>query len=152
MLKHTISTTWQIMLKKIDIGILLVDDNETSRSMLKHILQSEDYNVIAEANNGKAALDMVEKLMPEIVCLDIMMPDIDGLQILEKIKACAPDTIVMMVTGNNSKDAVLTAVARGAVDYIIKPFNPATVLRSVALSISKCRVELDRMIAARKQW
>lgn len=140
------------MLNKQDIGILIVDDNDISRSMLRHILTTEAYNVAGEVSSGVAALDWIERTIPEVVCLDVMMPDISGLEILEHIKKVSPDTIVLMVTGSNNKETVVKAIRAGANGFIVKPFNPATLLQSVDYSVNKNYRQLRAMIDRRKAW
>ena len=140
------------MLNKQDIGILIVDDNDISRSMLRHILSSEAYNVIGEASSGVAALEWIDKTIPEVVCLDVMMPDIGGLEILAHIKKISPDTIVLMVTGSNNRETVVNAIRAGANGFIVKPFNPATLLESMNHSVNKSYKQLKKLIDHRKAW
>ncbi|MBC3907027.1 MAG: response regulator [Undibacterium umbellatum] len=140
------------MLDRRDLGILIVDDNDISRSMLRHILNSEAFNVIGEASSGVIALDWLEKTIPEIVCLDVMMPDISGLEILEHIKSVSPETVVLMVTGSNNRDTVVKAIKAGANGFIVKPFNPATLLQSMHYAVNKSQKQLKTMIDRRKAW
>ncbi len=140
------------MLNKQDIGILIVDDNDISRSMLRHILSTEAFNVIGEASSGVAAMEWIEKIVPEVVCLDVMMPDIGGLEILAHIKKISPDTVVLMVTGSNNKETVVKAIRAGANGFIVKPFNPATLLQSINYSVNKSYIQLKTLIDRRKAW
>ena len=140
------------MLDRRDLGILIVDDNDISRSMLRHILNSESFNVIGEASSGVIALDWLEKTIPEVVCLDVMMPDISGLEILEHIKRVSPETVVLMVTGSNNRDTVVKAIKAGANGFIVKPFNPATLLQSMHYAVNKSQKQLKNMIDRRKAW
>ncbi|MFZ6759970.1 response regulator [Undibacterium sp. Ji50W] len=140
------------MLSKQDIGILIVDDNDISRSMLRHILESEQFNVVGEANNGLTAIEWIEKTIPEVVCLDVMMPDIDGLVILDHIKRISPETVVLMVTGSNKKETVIKAIKSGASGFIVKPFNPATVLENMNNLLTKSYRPLKYLIDRRKNW
>ncbi len=125
------------MLNPKDISVLIVDDNDISRSMLRHILQSESFSSIAEAAGGLPALDWLSRNRAHLVCLDIMMPDIDGITILQHIKLNYPDTIVLMVTGDNKREIVMRAVEGGTDGFIIKPFNPSTLIGAVHASLSK---------------
>jgi two-component system chemotaxis response regulator CheY len=120
---------------------LIIDDNDVSRSMLRHILSGVSrYQVIGEASGGKVGLDMMERRRPDIVCLDIHMQDSNGLEILRKIKAQWPTTVVLMVTGNNDKASILEAVQSGATGYLVKPFNPDNLLTSVENAITRTRI------------
>ena len=140
------------MLNKQDIGILIVDDNDISRSMLRHILTSEAFNVVGEASSGVAALDWLQKTIPEVVCLDVMMPDIGGLEILEHIKNLSPETVVVMVTGSNNKETVVSAIKAGANGFIVKPFNPATLLQTMNGLVTKYYRPLRYLIDRKKSW
>ncbi len=107
--------------------ILIVDDNDLMRTLLRGILRSEDCLVIGEAKNGVIALDFIEKTKPDVVFLDVVMPEMDGLETLQNIKRDYPEIIVVMITGNPSKENVQESIQGGASGFIIKPFNSAKV-------------------------
>lgn len=123
------------MAKRITIAI--VDDNDLMRSLLRGILRGEEYDVIGEARNGKAAVEMVNKVTPRIVCMDVMMPEMDGLEALREIKAAHPTIAVVMVTSNASAENVQEAIENGASGFIIKPFNAAKVLDTLSKVASR---------------
>lgn len=108
--------------------VLIVDDNDIMRSILRGILRSNEYNVVGEARNGVAAVDMAERLKPDIICLDVLMPEKSGLEALIEIKAARPEVRVVMVTGNADPDTVQESIMNGAAGFIVKPFNAARVL------------------------
>ncbi len=110
------------------LDVFIIDDNEMTRSVLRMIIQSDAYDVVGDAANGRSGLERVLKLRPDLVCLDIVMPDIDGLDVLEQIKQALPKTIVLMVTASTDRGTVQTAMQRGANGFIVKPFNTGTVL------------------------
>lgn len=112
-------------------NILIVDDNDLMRSLLRGILRSEGYNVVGEARNGATAIEMAERIRPDIVCLDVMMPTMNGLEALRQIKAAHPEMWVIMVSGNASPENVQEAIANGAAGFIVKPFNAAKVLATL---------------------
>ncbi len=112
--------------------ILIVDDNDMMRTLLRGILRAEEFDVVGEARNGSAAVDMCERLKPDIVCLDVMMPEMDGLAALRSIKAAQADIDVVMITANASPDNVKEAMDNGASGFIVKPFNAARVLDTLA--------------------
>lgn len=114
-----------------NVTVLLVDDNEMMRTVLRVILHSEGYDVVGEAHNGKNGLELARKLRPDIICLDIIMPDSDGLEVLREIRREVPSAVVLMVTVNNDRNTVQTAIKRGASGFIIKPFNSGTVIDTV---------------------
>ena len=111
--------------------ILIVDDNDLMRTLLRGILRSEDCLVIGEAKNGVIALDFIEKTKPDVVFLDVVMPEMDGLETLQNIKRDNPEIIVVMITGNPSKENVQESIQGGASGFIIKPFNSAKVLETL---------------------
>ncbi len=113
------------------LSVLIVDDNDLMRSLLRGILRNEDYEVIGEARNGLVALEMIERLQPAVVFLDVMMPEMDGLETLQEIKTRFPATIVVMVTGNPSFANVQESIKRGAGGFIVKPFNSAKVIETL---------------------
>ncbi len=108
--------------------ILIVDDNDLMRTLLRGMLRGEEYQVVGEARNGLQAVDAVQRLSPDIVCLDVMMPEMDGLEALQAIKQARPETVVVMITGNPSKENVEESIQGGAAGFIVKPFNLAKVL------------------------
>ena len=128
------------MSTKNKASVVLIDDNDVSRSMLRFIMASEEsYDVVGEAGNGTLGLEMIEKFRPDIICLDIMMPDLSGIEVLKRVREQYPFAVVLMVTGSNDRDTVLAAVENGASGYIVKPFNPTTLLRTVEQALIKAR-------------
>ena len=111
--------------------ILIVDDNDLIRTLLRGILRAEDCEIIGEARNGTLALDFIEKSKPDRVFLDVMMPEMDGLEALQSIKRLYPEIIVVMITGSPSKDNVQESIQGGASGFIIKPFNSAKVVETL---------------------
>ena len=111
--------------------VLIVDDNDLMRTLLRGILRNESCQVVGEAKNGAIALDQVEKTDPDVVFLDVMMPEMDGLEALQSIKRLYPEIIVVMNTGSPSKDNVQESIQSGASGFIIKPFNSAKVIETL---------------------
>jgi len=110
------------------ISIVIADDNDMMRSILRAMLRGEEYDVIGEARNGQAAVDVVDRLKPDIVCMDVMMPEKTGIEALCEIKVANPATEVVMVTSNSDAETVQESIMNGASGFIIKPFNAARVL------------------------
>ena len=120
------------------ISIVIVDDNDMMRSILRSMLRGDVYEVIGEARNGVIAVEMADRLKPDIVCLDVIMPEKNGLEALCEIKAARPETEVVMITSNADPETVQESIQNGASGFIIKPFNAARVLdtlEKVALRI-----------------
>ncbi|MFA7268398.1 MAG: response regulator [Sterolibacterium sp.] len=130
------------MKNKVLTSILIVDDNATMRTLLRGILRSDEaanYEVVGEANDCETALEQALKLRPDIVCLDIIMPKGNGLDVLKKIRTELPRTVVLMVSSSHDSATVKTAVNGGASGFIVKPFNSSTVLNVVAQAVEKSR-------------
>lgn len=101
--------------------ILVVDDEEKNRKLLKDFLEHKGHSVIT-ANGGKEALEKIRE-GPAIVLLDIMMPDMHGLKVLDKIKEAAASTAVIMVTSLDEHSVGMESLKRGAFDYVTKPID-----------------------------
>ncbi|WP_082551758.1 response regulator [Massilia sp. Root351] len=112
--------------------VLIIDDNELTRTVLRMIIQGNGYDVVGEASLAEAGLERALQLKPDIVCLDIQMPDRDGLEVLASLVARLPGIGVLMVSGQNQQGSVHAALARGALGFIIKPFNSGTVLDALS--------------------
>lgn len=112
-------------------SVVIVDDNDMTRSLLRGILRQQNHRVIGEAKDGDAALALLQKVQPDIVCLDIVMPNSNGLEVLDKIRAAYPSVRVLMITASSDRNTVTDALGRGARGYVVKPFNAARVLDSV---------------------
>ena len=111
--------------------IIIVDDNDLIRTLLRGILRAEECEIIGEARNGTLALELIEKSKPDIVLLDVLMPEMDGLETLQNIKQQYPEIIVVMITGSPSKDNVQESIQGGASGFIVKPFNSAKVIETL---------------------
>lgn len=110
---------------------LIVDDDSFFRMLLRQILRDEDYEVVGEASNGEEAVRKCADLVPSVVLLDIVMPKLDGIEVLERIKVLYPSTIVIMISGDATADRVREAIGRGAAGFVVKPFNPAKVIENI---------------------
>ena len=122
-------------------SVLIVDDNDLMRTLLRGILRGETFQVTSEAKNGVLALESIEKSKPDIVFLDVMMPEMDGLETLQAIKAKHPEIIVIMITGNPSAENVKESIQGGAGGFIIKPFNSAKVMETLARAIQAAKAK-----------
>lgn len=111
--------------------VLVVDDNDLMRTLLRGILRGESYQIIGDARNGILALEFIERHSPDIVLLDVMMPEMDGLETLQNIRAKYPTIVVVMITGNPSVENVKESIQKGAKGFIVKPFNSAKVLETL---------------------
>lgn len=112
--------------------ILIVDDAAFMRMMVKDILVKGGHEIAGEAENGKMAIEKYKELKPDIVTLDITMPEVDGLEALKTIKQIDPTANVIMCSAMGQQSMVLEAIQSGARDFIVKPFQPDKVLESVS--------------------
>lgn len=112
-------------------NILIVDDAAFMRLMVKDILVKAGYNVVGEAENGVQAIEKFKELNPDLVMMDITMPEMDGIQALKSIKADNPDATVVMCSAMGQQAMVVEAIQSGAKDFIVKPFQPDRVLEAV---------------------
>ncbi len=117
--------------------VVIVDDNDMMRGILRGMLRGEEYEVIGEGRNGVVAVDIAERLKPDVICLDVMMPEKDGIQALCEIKAANPGIEVIMITSSSDPETVQGAIQNGASGYIVKPFNAAKVLDTLARIIAR---------------
>jgi DNA-binding NarL/FixJ family response regulator len=106
---------------------VIVDDSGSIRLLLKGILEEIGIKVIGTAANGRQGVDVVEKTHPALVCLDVDMPGMTGLEALPHIRAISPQTKVIMITGNAGRQVVQASIAGGAKGYFLKPIRPAKV-------------------------
>jgi two-component system, chemotaxis family, chemotaxis protein CheY len=112
--------------------ILITEDSQFMRGMLKDILSGENHELF-EAQNGKEALDTVEKENPDLVLLDVIMPEVDGIEVLKKI---GKKTKVIVISAVGQEKMVDEAKELGALDYLVKPFENEKVLETVRKAIS----------------
>jgi len=110
--------------------VLVVDDTAFMRSVIREILSSEGFEV-AEAENGKVALEIYENIRPDVVTLDIVMPEMDGIEVLKKLKEMDPNAKVIMCTALGEEQILKRAIKMGAKGYVIKPFQPNKVVEEV---------------------
>lgn len=111
--------------------VLIVDDAAFMRMMLKDILTKNGYEVVGEASNGVEALDKYKELKPDIVTLDITMPEKDGLSALRDIKSFDAGAKVIMCSAMGQQAMVIDAIQNGARDFIVKPFQADRVLEAI---------------------
>lgn len=110
--------------------ILIADDSMMVRRILEKFAAQLQLEVVGSAPNGREAVRLFEELKPEIVSLDITMPEMDGLEAMQKILAIKPDTKVVIVSAVNSKNTIVQAMNAGAKAYIVKPFDEAKILQT----------------------
>ncbi|ASJ02571.1 two-component system response regulator [Thermococcus profundus] len=119
--------------------VLIADDALFARILLRKIFTDAGHEVVGEASTGKEVVEKYAELRPDIVTLDIIMPDMDGIEALKKIIEMDPNAKVIMITSVDSEKKVIECINAGASGYIIKPFEPSQVLSEVNRVLSKRR-------------
>ncbi len=112
-------------------NILICDDAAFMRMMIKDILTKNGYNIAGEAENGLKAVEKYNETKPDLVLMDITMPEMDGIQALKQIKATDPSACVIMCSAMGQQAMVIEAIQSGAKDFIVKPFQADRVLEAV---------------------
>ena len=110
--------------------ILIIDDEEIVRMSCERALQIENFQT-AVASSGMEGLEILEKEPFDLVLLDLKMPDMDGMEVLAKIKSSWPDINVIMISGYSTVDTAVQALRSGAVNFIQKPFAPDTLFSAI---------------------
>lgn len=111
--------------------ICVCDDAAFMRMMIKDILTKGGHDVVGEAENGKIAVEKYNELKPDLVTMDITMPEMDGLEALKTIRASDPNAKVVMCSAMGQQAMVIEAIQAGAKDFIVKPFQADKVLTSI---------------------
>jgi len=112
-------------------NILICDDAAFMRMMIKDILSKNGYNVAGEAENGMKAVEKYKEVNPDLVLMDITMPEMDGIQALKEIKKVDPSALVIMCSAMGQQAMVIESIQAGAKDFIVKPFQADRVLEAV---------------------
>lgn len=114
------------------ITFVITDDAIFMRTLLRKIIeQSDDYEVVGEASNGREAIDAAKKFQPDILTLDITMPEMDGIQAVKEILRVSPKTRIIMVSAMGQQSMVIEAIKQGAKDFVVKPFDKSRVYQSI---------------------
>lgn len=125
------------------IKILLVDDHLLVRTGLRMIIESEkSLKVIDEASNGNEAIEKALLLKPEVVVMDVNMPDLNGLDTLRKMKEMGINSNIIILTGQPNKEGIISATKMGARGYLSKDCEPPSLIKAI-LEVSKGRSYLD---------
>lgn len=111
--------------------ILIVDDAAFMRANIKNILERSDYQVVGEAQNGAVGVALYKELKPDMVTMDITMPEMTGLDALRQIKAFDPNAKVVMLSAISQEGMIKEAILSGAKTFIVKPFTPELLLQTL---------------------
>ena len=118
------------------ISILIIDDEVDYCDMVSHILKREGYSVF-KANSAKTGLEIFNKHYPDIVILDLCLPDVDGINVLKQIKAINNETPIIIITAHGQIQSAVEAIKRGAYDYFVKPFDNEEIILTVKRAVEE---------------
>jgi len=112
-------------------GVLIVDDAQFIRYSLKTMIEGNGFNVIGEAGNGIVAIKLFRQLEPDVVLMDITMPEMDGIEALKEIMKINPRAKVIMISAMGKEEMVREAILAGARGFIVKPFKEDTIIKTL---------------------
>lgn len=116
--------------------ILIVDDAAFMRMMIKDILSKNGFDIVGEAADGAQAVQLYKDTMPDLVTMDITMPEMDGITALKEIKKMNPQAKIIMCSAMGQQAMVIDAIQAGAKDFIVKPFQADRVLEAINKALS----------------
>ncbi len=119
-----------------DLKIIVVDDSDFSRSLINQMLKEAGFQVIGEANGAEAALQLIKEKKPDVVITDIVMPEISGIELTEKINQAFDHISVIVVSSLSQEHIVLEAIGAGASDFIAKPIQKQQLVDSLEKILS----------------
>jgi DNA-binding NarL/FixJ family response regulator len=108
--------------------ILLVDDHPLTRDALATLLEQHGFNVVGQAGDGIEAIDVARRLLPDLVLLDLSMPELDGISALPRLREAAPDCEVVVLTASGTEENLLAAIRGGAAGYLLKTESPERIV------------------------
>ena len=111
--------------------VLVVDDAAFMRMMIKDILKKGGFEVVGEAEDGVKAVEKFKELKPDLVTMDITMPEMDGITAVKEIKKIDENALIIMCSAMGQQAMVIDAIQAGAKDFVVKPFQPDRVLEAV---------------------
>ncbi len=130
-----------------EIKVIIVEDYKLTRVGLRYALNEIDsINVVAEAQNAEAGLELIKKEKPDVVLMDLGLPGINGLEATQKVKMISPDTKVIILTSHDREEEVIASLGCGASGYCLKDIDPVT-LSNVIKNVAKGACWLDSNIA-----
>lgn len=112
-------------------NVLICDDALFVRGTLAKILENTEHRVVAQASNGVECIELAKAVHPDVILMDITMPDMDGIEATRQIVAMDPSIKIIMVSAMGQQEKVLNAITSGAKDFIVKPFEPSRILACI---------------------
>ncbi len=118
-------------------SILVVDDAAFMRMMIKNILSKNGYEIVGEAENGQVAVELYKKLKPDLVTMDITMPEMNGIDGVKAIRGFDPNANIIMCSAMGQQAMVMEAIQAGAKDFIVKPFQQDRILQAIGRVLAR---------------
>jgi NarL family two-component system response regulator LiaR len=129
------------------IRVLIVDDHPVVRKGMTTLLAGEeDIDIVGEASNGKQALDQVEKLHPDVILMDLVMPEMDGIEAIQRISSQYPEIRILVMTSFTADEKVFPSIKAGALGYLLKDSDPEDMIRMIH-QVYRGELSLHPMIA-----
>ena len=117
--------------------ILIVDDAAFMRMMIKNILTKNGYEICGEAENGQTAIELYKELKPDLITMDITMPEMNGIEVVKAIRAFDPGANIIMCSAMGQQAMVMEAIQAGAKDFIVKPFQQDRILQAIGRVLAR---------------
>ena len=117
------------------VRVVVIDDTFIDRRIMTQILRSTGFDVVGEANDGLEGLSLIGHERPQLVILDYVMPKMNGMSVLKKIKARTPNIAVIMSTSESDRDIATDLIKAGAKDYIVKPLDRKLILKKLKRAV-----------------
>ncbi len=117
--------------------ILISDDAAFMRVMIRGILTKHNYEIVGEAKDGREAVEMYKQLKPDLTTMDIIMPEVNGIEAVKEIIQFDSHAVIIMCSAMGQQAMVIEAIAAGAKDFVIKPFQPPRVVEAVERALAK---------------
>lgn len=117
--------------------LLITDDAAFMRMTLKKIVTDAGYEVVGEAENGQQAIDLYNEHRPDLVTMDITMPEMNGIEALKGIKSLDPNAKVLMCSAMGQQNMVVDAIQKGAIDFIVKPFDETRIKEALDNALAR---------------
>ncbi len=129
------------------IGVLIVDDHAVVRQGLRTLLElQEDIEVVGEAANGLESVEQARQLLPDVVLMDLLMPEMDGIEATRRIRSLSPSTKVIILTSFAEDDNVFPSIKAGALGYLLKNVSPPDLIKAIQAA-HRGEAQLDPEIA-----
>lgn len=113
-------------------SVMVVDDSVFMRNSLKAILKANGYNIVAEAGDGREAVTKYRQFKPDMITMDIIMPQFDGIEAIKSLKKLNPEIKVAVVSCVDCRETIIKALTAGAKNFILKPFNVERILEALS--------------------